>query len=70
MAKLDGGEPYGTCSLGGHEYAACFSFRNQRYDVLYHVAHDVYGCIVHCVGMFGGVVTDDVPGGGSRICFL
>ena len=65
MDNFDEGYPYGACALGGHEHAACFSFRVQEHDVLDFVAHYVYGCVVHCVGMFVRVVTEDVPDNGA-----
>ena len=64
MAEFDEGDPYGGCTLGGHEYSACFGFHRRGYGVLDRVAHDVYGCVLNCVGMFGGVVSEDVPSGG------
>ena len=69
MAKFDEGDLYGVCALDGHKYATYFSFRSQGHDVLDRVAHDVYGYIVHCVGMFGRVVAEDVPGGGAGMGF-
>ena len=69
MAKFDEGEPYGKCALGGHKCAACFGFRGRGHAVLDSVAHDVYGCVVHCVGVFGGDVDEDVTGGGAGTCF-
>ena len=65
MSKLDYGDLYGSCTLGVHEYAACFGFHGQGHDVLDCVAHYVYGCVVHCIGVFGGVVSEDVPGDGA-----
>ena len=40
-------------------------FHIRRHDVIYCVAHGVYGCVVDCVGMFSRVVAEDVRGGGA-----
>ena len=65
MSWLDYGGLCGSCTLGVHEYAACFCFHGQGHDVLDFVAHYVYGLVVHCIGVFSGVVSEDVPGGGT-----
>ena len=69
VSKFNEGEQYGECELDGHEYAACFGFRSQVHEVIYRVAHDVYGFVVHCVGVFGGFLVEDVPGGGAVTFF-
>jgi hypothetical protein len=69
MTKLSEGNSNGAGPLSDHVDSTCLSFSRRGHHILYSIAHDMDGCIVHGSRMSCWIVAEDKPGSSAGASF-